>query len=121
MPDELKREDAGWLHGPVVRERPPFVGHAPGPADPSLNDKSSEKEIMARLLTDQVVDQIAEFAKLHANYYRGHKLKVTTAKELFACNDTLSLQWIGITKVSTEMRCAFGSPPNFALQGWLLL
>ena len=89
MPDECKADDCGWEAGPVQRSKPIFAGHEPGPADPSLNAASTEKEIMQRLLTDQVVDSIAQFGKQHAAWYREKKLGVYTAMDLSKCDDTV--------------------------------
>ena len=89
MPDECKEEDSGWHAGPCIRSKPIFAGHTPGPADPSLNERSSEKEIMQRLLTDQIVDSIAQFGKQHAVYYRQNKLGVYTSEELAKANDSI--------------------------------
>ena len=88
MPDECHELDSGWLPGPVPRNKPVFAGPTPGPTDPSLNEKSSAKEIMARLLTDQICDAIADFGKQHAVYYR-QKLGVYTKEELAKLDDTI--------------------------------
>ena len=88
MPDESKEEDTGWLPGPVDRAKPAFKGRTPGPADPTLTAASTEREIMARLLTDQVVGMIADFGRQHAQHYRSAVLQVDSAKELAALSDT---------------------------------
>ena len=88
MPDESKEEDTGWLPGPVDRAKPAFKGRTPGPADPTLTAASTEREIMARLLTDQIVGMIADFGRQHAQHYRSTVLQVDNAKELAALDDT---------------------------------
>ena len=95
MPDELKEEDGGWVPGPCARQKPTFCGRTPGPADPTLSAASTEIEVMQRLLTDQVVSVIARCARQHAEYFRSEVLKVDSAKELAACNDSIesSMDW----------------------------
>ena len=53
MPDETMQEDTGWKPGPVVRNLPEFHGPRPGPTDPSINEQSSARSIMAGLLTKE--------------------------------------------------------------------
>ena len=95
MPDECKEEDSGWLPGPIDRPKPAFKGRTPGPADPTLSAASTEREIMARLLTDQIVGMIADFGRQHAQHYRSAVLQVDSAKELAAINDTIesAMDW----------------------------
>ena len=95
MPDESKEEDSGWLPGPVDRVLPAFTGRTPGPADPTLSAASIEREIMARLLTDQVVGTIADFGRQHAQHYRSADLQMDSDKELTALNDTIesAMDW----------------------------
>ena len=95
MPDESKQEDTGWQPGPADRAKPAFKGRTPGPADPTLSAASTEREIMARLLTDQIVGMIADFGRQHAQHYRSAVLQVESAKELAALSDTIeaAMDW----------------------------
>ena len=69
MPDEAKEEDIGWLPGPIKRDLPPFdlgtdsngVAIKPGPANPLLTNESGPEDIMERLLTDDLCDDVSSY------------------------------------------------------------
>ena len=100
MPDEARLEDSGWLPGPIKRDLPPFdLGidsngepRKPGPADPLLNEKSGPEEIMERLLTDDLCDDMAAYLVSHATYYRKSK-KLTSRAALKASKDFVEQAW----------------------------
>ena len=86
MPDEPNECDVGWMPGPIDRKLFPFRGATPGPADSSLNSESTPTDVMNGLLTNELLDLIAEAGKDHCRAYRAQK-GITSKKTLKASKD----------------------------------
>ena len=92
MPDEAREEDVGWLPGPIDRDVPEFNGAKPGPADPLLNADSTPEDIMERLLTDDLCNDVIRYAVSHCKHYRRQKMLVSR-QTLKASKDSIEQTW----------------------------
>ena len=75
MPDERKKEDTGWLPGPILDRGkepalPAFNGPKPGPTNVNLTHESSNLDIMDEILTPRFKACVRKHTITHAEKWR---------------------------------------------------
>lgn len=79
MPPERRVEDCGWQAGPILRDLPPFTGPTPGPADLSIDAKSTPRQIVLTQITNDWKLKCMKYAAAHAKARRlSHQGCLTT-------------------------------------------